>query len=158
MNTRLHPLLLWVLDGLSEIVDLNLRLVPRRDIPSAILGFILGLLGGWDVLMEGLLIACAVDMLLGMSRAWLARKFSSTKMRKGAMKKACYFIALFFLCWVDRYGQSMGLPAGTVHSWLTLVFIGVEATSIVEHMAALKLMPAAVADRLEKVLAARLKE
>jgi len=90
-------------------------------------------IGGWDTLAQALVALIALDVMAGLARAFVERRLNSSVMRRGLIRKSCYFLAIILAVLVDR-SVLHGAPAMRT---LVISYLCVnEALSITEHLAA----------------------
>jgi toxin secretion/phage lysis holin len=108
-----------------------------------------GLIGGWDILAQALVIVIALDVIAGLARAWIERKVNSSIMRKGLVRKSCYFVAIMLAVLLDR-ALFHGQPAFRT---LVLSYLCVnEALSVLEHLVAVGVpLPRQVKEALQRL-------
>src|SRR5512143_3642737 len=119
---------------------------------SAALTGLAWLLGGWDEMLQILIILIVVDYLAALLEAWNSHSLSSTVGWHGIAKKAGYLLVVLVAHFVDRLTCS-GVP------FVRTVVIGIlavnECLSVVEHAGALGVpVPKALIERIEKLRAA----
>jgi toxin secretion/phage lysis holin len=91
------------------------------------------LLGGWDALAQGLVALIALDVAAGLARAFVEKRLNSSIMRRGLIRKSCYFLAIILAVLVDR-AVFDGSPAART---LVISYLCInEALSVIEHLAA----------------------
>ncbi len=111
-------------------------IVALQGIITAVGGFLVALLGGWDVLLQILLLAMGLDVLVGMYRAYDEKKLSSTAMRKGLAKKVGILVLVALAFGFDQLaGQHTGIQIPLARSAVIIYEILGEALSIIEHLA-----------------------
>jgi toxin secretion/phage lysis holin len=106
-------------------------------------------IGGWDVLSQALVALIALDVIGGLARAFVEKRLNSSIMRRGLVRKSCYFIAIILAVLVDRAVLD-GSPAART---LVISYLCVnEALSVLEHLAAIGVpLPAQLKRALEKL-------
>lgn len=110
-------------------------------------GFLVGLLGGWDIALKVLLIFVIADYLTGLSAAWYQKKLNSEIGLKGIIKKFCLFIPVGIGFWLDSLTGTEFL-----RSLAIFFYIANEGISILENLAKMGiLIPGAVKEALEQL-------
>jgi len=137
-----------------------------RLVASVVGGFMIGALGGWDTMLEVLVIMVVLDWITGMMEAYQKKELNSSVGAKGIFKKAGYFIAVVAAVELDKIlaqaaGTSSGLLAQALaaiaqalpaRSIMILFLIGTEGLSLFEHLAALGVpIPRYITDALQKI-------
>jgi toxin secretion/phage lysis holin len=116
---------------------------------AALASVVCWLLGGWDVLAQALVLLIALDVLAGLARAFVERRLNSSVMRRGLIRKSCYFIAIILAVLVDR-SVLHGAPA--MRALVISYLCANEALSVLEHLAAIGVpLPAQLKHALEKL-------
>ena len=107
------------------------------------------LLGGWDILAQALALLIALDVIAGLARAFVEKRLNSSIMRRGLIRKSCYFIAIVLAVLVDR-SVLHGAPAMRT---LVISYLCVnESLSVLEHLSAIGVpLPEQLKRALEKV-------
>jgi toxin secretion/phage lysis holin len=123
--------------------------MDAKYIATAVVMTFVGLIGGWDILAQALVILIALDVIAGLAQAWVERKVNSSIMRKGLVRKTCYFMAIVLGVLLDR-ALFQGQPAFRT---LVLSYLCVnEALSVLEHLVALGVpLPRQVKDALQRL-------
>lgn len=86
--------------------------------------------GGWDKLLMVFLSILLLDTITGMFKAWGGGEYSSSKCRKGFMKKTAYLFTVFLAVQLDiLLGNT-----GTIRGACLILFSVNEACSIVENV------------------------
>lgn len=94
-------------------------------------GILIGLLGGWDLALEILLIIMAIDYLTGVAGAFKTKTLSSSEGYMGIIKKAAIFAIVILAAQVDR------ITANSSHLFrngTAFFFIANDALSILENV------------------------
>jgi len=100
---------------------------------AALASLFVYLVGGWDTLAQALVLLIALDVVAGLARAFVEKRLNSSIMRRGLIRKSCYFLAIILAVLVDR-SVLHGAPAMRT---LVISYLCVnEALSITEHLAA----------------------
>ena len=88
------------------------------------------LIGGYDKLLMVFLSILLLDTATGMFKAWVGGEYSSSKCRKGFMKKTAYLFTVFLAVQLDiLLGNT-----GTIRGACLVLFSVNEACSIVENV------------------------
>lgn len=98
---------------------------------AVIVGGITYLLGGWDKVMEILLILIIADYLTGVGVAIKDEKLNSEIGSKGLLKKAAIFIVIILAAQLDRVIEN---PANLFRTAAALFYIANEGLSITENV------------------------
>ena len=107
------------------------------------------LLGGWDALAQALVALIALDVLAGLARAFVEKRLNSSVMRRGLVRKSCYFIAIILSVLVDR-SVLHGAPA--MRTLVISYLCANEALSVLEHLGAVGVpLPRQLKQPLEKL-------
>ena len=116
---------------------------------TAILGAIVGLLGGKDILLDVLLIMVTVDFISGIMQAYLDCKLNSKECFRGIVKKLGYFMAIALAYSMDRM---LGLQMPLIRTALMGYLIANEGISGLEHLGAMGVpIPPWLITRLEQL-------
>jgi len=120
-----------------------------KSVIAALASLFCWAIGGWDALAQALVLLVALDVLAGLARAFNEKRLNSSVMRRGLVRKICYFIAIILAVLVDR-SVLHGAPAMRT---LVISYLCVnEALSVAEHLAAVGVpLPAQLKRALEKV-------
>jgi toxin secretion/phage lysis holin len=106
------------------------------------------LLGGWDALAQALVLLIALDVAAGLARAFVERRLNSSVMRRGLIRKSCYFLAIILAVLVDR---SVLHDAPAMRTLVISYLCANEALSVIEHLAAVGVpLPAQLKRALER--------
>ena len=105
-------------------------------------------LGGWDVALQCLLIAIAVDYISGICRAIYQKKLNSRIGAKGIIKKVGYLLIVCLSVLIDRItGET-----GAVRTLVIYFFTANEGISIIENWGDMGLpIPQKIKDVLEQL-------
>lgn len=109
------------------------------------------LIGGWDRLLEILIVLFVIDFTVGLVRAWLTSDINSVKLRRGLLKAILYAFAIVVGWQLDRtiFETGVYIPVFTRDA-LCVYLILSEAISIFEHLACLGVpLPAGILRRLK---------
>ena len=90
---------------------------------------LISLFGGWDSMMQALVIICAIDYTTGLLAAIYNGKLSSKIGYKGIIKKICMFAIVAVACILDDPMKTELLREVTI-----LFYISNEAISILENV------------------------
>lgn len=122
---------------------------PSKAIPASALACISWLLGGWDVLIQALLVAMTLDFIGGVVHAYYDGRLNSTKMRRGIIRKTAYFAVVLLAVCLDR----TVFASQPVTRTLAISYLIVnESLSILEHAAAMGVpIPKALVEKLERL-------
>ncbi|MGL5314662.1 MAG: phage holin family protein [Peptostreptococcaceae bacterium] len=112
-------------------------------------GVLCYLLGGFDIMIELLLTAMALDFLTGFLKGIKTKKLSSNKARDGMIKKIGTIIVIASAVILDKLFASQGKDT-YFRNLVTGVFIIVELISLVENVETLGVK---IPKRLRSVLA-----
>lgn len=93
-------------------------------------------LGGWDMLLQVLLIMVVCDYISGVIRAARTGKLSSRTGFHGILKKGAIFLVVVVAAQLDRLG---GIQNDLFRSGAALFYIANEGLSILENLGALGL-------------------
>ena len=106
------------------------------------------LIGGWDTLAQALVLLMWLDVVAGFARAFVEKRLNSSIMRRGLIRKSCYFLAIILAVLVDR-AVFDGSPAART---LVISYLCInEALSVIEHLAAVGVpLPAQLKQALER--------
>jgi toxin secretion/phage lysis holin len=95
------------------------------------LGYLLiYLLGGWDIALQCLVIAIALDYLSGLTRAFVTKTLSSRIGFQGIVKKTGLLIIVMVGTLVDRVTGN----TGAVRTLIIYYFVANEGLSILENL------------------------
>jgi toxin secretion/phage lysis holin len=107
------------------------------------------LFGGWDVLAQALVLLIALDVAAGLARAFVEKRLNSSIMRRGLVRKSCYFIAIILAVLADR-SVLHGAPA--MRTLVISYLCANESLSVLEHLAAIGVpLPVQLKRALEKL-------
>ena len=121
---------------------------------SLVIGAVIALIGGWDVLMQVLFLFIVFDYLGGVTEAILKKNLDSSIGYKGIIKKASYFMVVIVAAQLDRVLQGVWSPdVPQLARSITIMFLVVnEGLSILEHAAAIGVpIPKFLIDLLSKL-------
>lgn len=87
-------------------------------------------LGGWDIALQCLVIAIALDYLSGLIKAYFTKTLSSKIGFKGILKKLGYLILVAVAVLVDRVAGN----TGAIRTLVIYYFVANEGLSIIENL------------------------
>ena len=118
---------------------------------SFVAGAVIALIGGWDVLMQVLLLFIVIDYVGGLIQAIMEKKLDSNIGYRGIIKKVSYFAVVIVAAQLDRVLMPMDVPP--LARSITVLFLLVnEGLSILEHAAAVGVpIPKFLVDLLKKL-------
>ncbi len=120
-----------------------------KAIIAAIVGGFIALIGGWDKVMEILVIFIVMDYLTGVGLAIKERQLNSEIGSKGLLKKAAIFIVIILAAQLDRIVDN---PVNLFRTAAGLFFIANEGISILENAGKIGLpLPAFLKKALEQL-------
>lgn len=99
---------------------------------GAILGWASYLLGGWDALLNALIILVVLDVVTGFLRAFIQKKLSSDVSFRGIAKKALIFILVAVAVQVDRITGMEAVARNVVAAF----YCASEGLSVIENAVA----------------------
>ncbi|MBS4538224.1 phage holin family protein [Clostridium sp. D2Q-11] len=105
--------------------------ISIKLIATGIIGFIAGLIGGWDMVLEILCILIVVDYLTGLGVALKEKKLNSSIGFLGILKKAMIFLVLILAAQLDRITNNQ---ANLFRTATALFYISNEGISILENI------------------------
>ena len=112
---------------------------------SGIVGISIGLMGGYDPLLRGLLLFICLDYITGVIKAALAKKLTSQIGFKGIAKKVLILVLVMLAVGLQ---SSIGIDV-PIREIVITFFLSNEALSIIENAAAIGLpMPKKLIDIL----------
>lgn len=123
-----------------------------KDKLDIVIGFIGGissyLLGGWDILMNTIIIFMILDYVSGMSASWLTKSWSSEIGYKGLLKKGMIIVMIIMSVRLDSIlGDEM-----LFRNVVTFFYISNEGISIIENCVKLGLpIPTKIKNALEQI-------
>jgi toxin secretion/phage lysis holin len=116
---------------------------------AALASLVCALIGGWDALAQALVLLIALDVLAGLARAFNERRLNSSVMRRGLVRKSCYFIAIILAVLVDR---SVLHDAPAMRTLVISYLCANESLSVLEHLSAIGVpLPEQLKQALERV-------
>ena len=115
-----------------ERVPVEKYLSPASLIASTIGGSIVSLLGGWDLLLETIILLIVIDYGSGILKGIYKRKLSSAIGFKGIVKKIMMLLVIALAYAIQKmFGSSIPIREISIS-----LFIGNESLSILENAAA----------------------
>lgn len=97
---------------------------------SGIVTELVYLLGGWDVALQCLVIAIALDYVSGLIKAYHTKTLSSRIGFRGLLKKLGYLIIVMLAVLIDRVTGN----SGAIHTLVIYYFVANEGLSIIENL------------------------
>jgi toxin secretion/phage lysis holin len=111
--------------------------------------FGLFIFGGWDMILQALIILVCIDYLTGILAAYFERSLNSEIGYRGIVKKICIFLMVAMAQVLDL---SAGLGDPWIRSCVIMFFIANESLSALENMGRLGVpLPEPLLAALEKV-------
>jgi len=102
-----------------------------KTIIAAIIGGFIALIGGWDKVMEILIIFIVLDYLTGVGLAIKGKKLNSEIGAKGLLKKAAIFAVIIIAAQLDRIVEN---PTNLFRTAAALFYVANEGISITENI------------------------
>ena len=102
-----------------------------KAIIAAIIGGFIALIGGWDKVMEILIIFIVLDYLTGVGLAIKGKKLNSEIGAKGLLKKAAIFAVIIIAAQLDRIVEN---PTNLFRTAAALFYVANEGISITENI------------------------
>lgn len=99
---------------------------------ALLLGGLAHYLGGWDTLLQALIILVILDVATGFLRAFIQKKLSSDVSFRGIAKKVLIFILLAVAVQVDRITGMEGVARNVVAAF----YCASEGLSVIENAVA----------------------
>ena len=123
--------------------------ISIKAILTAAIGGFVALIGGWDKVMEILVIFIIMDYLTGVGLAIKERQLNSEIGSKGLLKKAAIFIVIIVAAQLDRIVDN---PVNLFRTAAGLFFIANEGISITENIGKIGApLPAFIKKALEQL-------
>ena len=123
--------------------------ISIKAILTAAIGGFVALIGGWDKVMEILVIFIIMDYLTGVGLAIKERQLNSEIGSRGLLKKATIFIVIIVAAQLDRIVDN---PVNLFRTAAGLFFIANEGISILENAGKIGLpLPAFLKKALEQL-------
>ena len=97
---------------------------------SGIVTELVYLLGGWDVALQCLIIAIALDYVSGIIKAWHTKTLSNRIGFRGLVKKIGYFLIVMLAVLIDRVTGN----SGAIRTLVIYYFVANEGLSIIENL------------------------
>ena len=127
---------------------MNDVLVTIKGFFGCLLTGLLYLLGGWDIALECLLIAMALDYISGISKAIYTKQLDSKTGIKGIIKKVGIILLIALSVILDRIIGNTGL----IRTFVIYYTVANEGLSIVENLGAMNvLVPEIVKEKLKQL-------
>lgn len=112
------------------------------------IGSILYLIGGWNIVMETMLVFIIIDYITGILKALYKKEISSKVGTKGLIKKVSYILAIIVAASLDKIiiEHSLKIPLSVFNiplSFRDLIafsIVGNEGISIVENLAEMNIL------------------
>lgn len=101
-----------------------------KAVLTAIAGGLVYLLGGWDKLLQILIIMVCIDYGTGIIRAVINKNLNSKIGFRGILKKCCIFIMIVLTVQIEK---AIGQPE-LLHPVVILFYISNEGISILENL------------------------
>lgn len=140
----MHP----ILEFLAGFVRDLLGDVAFKTVAALTGGVFLGIFDWGGVAIKALFFLLCMDFALGLSRAWLARKVSGAKLRKGFGKFLLYLLAILAAHHVDQAAEP--LVHVNFRAFVVLYLALCDALSIFRHLHCFGVpIPRQMIDRLE---------
>lgn len=127
---------------------MNKILIEIKAIGSSFLTFLVYILGGYDIALECLLLAMAIDYLSGVSQAFYNSNVNSKVGFKGFLKKFGVILLICLSVIIDKIMGSTGL----IRTWAIYYCVATEGISITENLGKMNiLVPEFIKDKLEQL-------
>lgn len=97
---------------------------------SGIVTELVYLLGGWDVALQCLIVAIALDYVSGIIKAWHTKTLSSRIGFRGLIKKIGYLLIVMLAVLIDRVTGN----SGAIRTLVIYYFVANEGLSIIENL------------------------
>lgn len=97
---------------------------------SAVISYIVYLLGGFDIALQCLLVAIILDYISGITKAFITKEVSSKTGFKGLLKKIMILFIVMLAVIVDR----VTLDSGAIRTLVIYYFVANEGLSILENL------------------------
>lgn len=115
---------------------------------SVISTSLFGFVGGWDTILQALVVLMAIDYITGIMAGGSKRSLASTLMFRGLMKKALIILVIVLSVVADNLH---GNGAGFFRELVIYFYIGMEMMSIIENLGTLGVpLPKALTQYLKK--------
>lgn len=98
---------------------------------SAVISYLVYLLGGFDIALQCLLIAIILDYISGLAKAFVTKNVSSKIGFRGLVKKVLVLIIVMLAVVVDR----VTLNSGAIRTLVIYYFVANEGLSVLENLA-----------------------
>lgn len=97
---------------------------------SGIVTELVYLLGGWDVALQCLIIAIALDYISGLIKAFHTKTLSSRIGFRGLLKKIGYLVIVMLAVLIDRVTGN----SGAIRTLVIYYFVANEGLSVIENL------------------------
>lgn len=97
---------------------------------SGIVTELVYLLGGWDVALQCLIIAIALDYISGLIKAFHTKTLSSRIGFRGLLKKIGYLLIVMLAVLIDRVTGN----SGAIRTLVIYYFVANEGLSVIENL------------------------
>lgn len=97
---------------------------------SGIVTELVFLLGGWDVALQCLIVAIALDYVSGIIKAWHTKTLSSRIGFRGLVKKIGYLLIVMLAVLIDRVTGN----SGAIRTLVIYYFVANEGLSVLENL------------------------
>lgn len=105
-------------------------------------------LGGWDIALQCLIFAIALDYLSGLIKAYFTKTLSSKLGFKGILKKIGYLILVAVAVLVDKVAGN----TGAIRTLVIYYFVANEGLSIIENLSVTNIpIPAFLKNALKNI-------
>lgn len=98
---------------------------------SAVISYLVYLLGGFDIALQCLLIAIILDYISGLAKAFVTKNVSSKIGFRGLVKKVLVLIIVMLAVIVDR----VTVNSGAIRTLVIYYFVANEGLSVLENLA-----------------------
>lgn len=103
----------------------------QKFLGAAFMTFLSGVIGGWDLSLQVLLVVVVVDIISGTYKGIKNGELSSKRIREGLMTKSGYLLVLILVHQFDLLFGYEEPVLRTVTAWL---YIFTEAVSVIENL------------------------
>lgn len=112
--------------GISDSIT-----IAQKWLGASFMAVITGLIGGWDLSLQVLLVAVVIDISSGIYKGWKNKEIQSKRIREGLMTKSAYLLVLVITYQFDLLVGNTDPVFRTVVAWL---YIFTETVSIFENL------------------------
>ena len=120
-----------------------------KTVTAIVAGALSTLIGGWDMILEILLIVMTLDYITGVVSAFKQKTVSSNKGYMGLVKKGCIFVIIILAAQMDRM---TGNDNHIFRNCTALFFVANDALSVLENVGELGIeLPAFLRSALIKL-------